>query len=310
MMYIILCLLTHRKYRMKFYLLVVLCFVLFSFDSEADEYFFKKIAEQNGATKLIGGTKLLESKSIALQEGVRHNKIIFDGNVLVIPGVCKVNMRSDLPNKRSQSDLDRIRQVKESVGDDEEYKRVQDEDVDFITRAEPLLSGENECDFLYHFAITIASDIIFYNNGWSVIYTSNSKEVVDTASVMEGYKIGEIKCNVIRSNDDGRSDKCIYYGTLDSAYREFYINSVNGGGGWSYLKPSYKEVLSVFSSEGSNEFETTPSNRNNAGEISITYSMPRGNSIGLLSSMEGGETLVLFEENKGIVSIKINYSPD
>lgn len=296
---------------MKFNPLVMCCF-FFSFGSNADEYVFKKIAEQNSVPQLIGETHLLESKNIALKEGVRHNKIIFDGDVLAIPGVCKVNMRSDLPNKMSQDDLDRIRHAKENLGDDGEYRKVKDNEVDFITRSESLLSGESECDFLYHFAIKIGGDIIFYNDGWSVIYTSNSnsKGSVDADSGKEEYRIGEIKCYITRSNEGyDRSDTCIYRGALDSAYRQFYINSVTESG-WSYLKPSYKEVLSVFSSKKNNEFKTTPSKKNDAGEISITYSKPTENSIRLISSMEGGETLVSFEENKGVVNIKIISSPN
>lgn len=164
----------------------------------AEEYFFKKVSDKNITPEETGNLTLSEGKDIALKEAMLHSKIMLGDGVLSIPGVCKVNVRSDLPKKRGQSDIDSIHHVKENTGDDGEYKKVQDSEIDFITRAEALSDGESECDFLYHFAIKIGTDLIFYNNGWSVIYTSNDKHFSAAVSDKEKYNIGDIACTVIR----------------------------------------------------------------------------------------------------------------
>ncbi|WP_153006673.1 hypothetical protein [Aeromonas schubertii] len=300
---------------MRIYLGIILSLFFFVSDSYANEYFFKKISSKNSTPESIGNLTLSESKNIALQEAMLHSKIILDRGVLSIPGICKVNMRSDLPKKRGQSDLDSIHHVRESAGDNGEYKGVQDDEIDFITRSEPLLDGGSECEFLYRFAIKIGSDLIFYNNGWNVIYTSNSnsKGLQEPIYDKEKYKIGDIICTIIRDNDGDyeRNDRCIYNGSLDSAYQQFYVHSLNDGSGWGSLLPSYKDVISHFRSKKNNKFTITPSKNNNkSGEMSIAYTMPTKNSIQLLSSMEGGETQVYFEENSGLTKIEINSSPD
>lgn len=294
---------------MKLYLGMIWCLCFFASSSYAGEYFFKKIADKNISPESIGSLTLSESENIALKEAVTHSKIILDGNVLSIPGVCKVNMRSDLPKKRGQSDLDSIHHVKENIGDNGEYKKVQDSEIDFITRSEPLLSGESECDVPYHFAIKIGSDLVFYNNGWSVIYTSKNKDSFTPIPDKEKYNIGDIVCTVI-GNDNGdyeRNDHCIYNGNLDSAYKQFYVNSLSKDSGWGSLLPSYKDVVSHFRSKKNNEFTISTSKEdNNTGEISITYKMPTKDSIKLISSMEGGETQVYFKESGGLVNMEIN----
>lgn len=298
---------------MRFNIGLVLFLMFLSSTGHADEYFFKKVADRNVTSEKTGGLALSESKDVALKEAMLHSKIMLDNGVLSIPGVCKVNVRSDLPKKRKQSDLDSIHHVKENAGDDGEYKNVLDNEIDFITRGESLSSGESECDFLYHFAIKIGTDLVFYNNGWSVIYTSSNKHSSTVVSDKEKYNIGDIVCTVIE-NDNGdyeRNDHCIYNGNLESAYKQFYVNSLSKDSGWGSLLPSYKNVVSHFSSKKSNEFTISTSNENNnSGEISITYEMPAKDSIKLISSMEGGETQVYFKESGGVVKMEINSFPD
>ncbi|MBS4688519.1 hypothetical protein J4G63_14880 [Aeromonas sobria] len=296
---------------MHFNIWLVSFLMFLSFAGHAEEYFFKKVADKNITSEETGNLTLSESKDIALKEAMLHSKIMLDDGVISIPGVCKVNVRSDLPKKRGQSDLDSIHHVKENTGDDGEYKKVQDSEIDFITRAESLPGGESECDFLYHFAIKIGTDLIFYNNGWSVIYTSSDKHISTAVSDKEKYNIGDIVCTVIRGGDYERNDHCVYNGTLYSAYEQFYVNSSGNDNGWSSLLPSYKEVISRSHSEKSNEFTIMSSkDTGKSGVISITYTIPAKNSIKLLSSMAGGETQVSFKENGDIVNIEINSFPD
>lgn len=296
---------------MRFNIGLVSFLMLLSSAGHADEYFFKKVADKNITPEETGNLTLSESKDIALKEAMLHSKIMLDDGVLSIPGVCKVNVRSDLPKKRGQSDLDSIHHVKENTGDDGEYKNIQDSEIDFITRADSLSSGESECDFLYHFAIKIGTDLVFYNNGWSVIYTSSNKYSSTAISDKEKYSIGDIVCTVVRGGDYERNDHCVYNGTIYSAYEQFYVNSSGNNNGWSSLLPSYKDVLSRSQSEKSNEFTIMSSNdTGKSGEISITYTVLTKNNIKLLSSMEGGETQVIFKENADIVNVEINSFPD
>lgn len=298
---------------MNLYLGMIWCLCFFSSCSYADEYLFKKISDKNSSPESIGNLTISESKHIALKEAVSHSKIILDGGVLSIPNVCKVNMRSDLPKKRGPSDLDSIHYVKENLGDNGEYKKVQDSEIDFITRSEPLFSDESECGFTYHFAIKIGSDLVFYNKGWSVIYTSDNKDSFIPTSDKEKYNIGDIVCTVI-GNDNGdyeRNDHCVYNGNLDSAYKQFYLNSLSKNSGWGSLLPSYKDVISHSRSKKNNEFTIPASKKNNGtGEISITYKIPEKNSINLISSMEGGETQVYFKEKGDLVHMEINSFSD
>lgn len=78
----------------------------------AEEYFFKKVADKNITPEETGNLTLSEGKDIALKEAMLHSKIMLGDGVLSIPGVCKVNVRSDLPKKRGQSDIDSIHYVK------------------------------------------------------------------------------------------------------------------------------------------------------------------------------------------------------
>lgn len=301
---------------MKLYLGMIWCLCFFSSSSYADEYFFKKISDKNSSPESIGNLTISESKSIALKEAMSHSKIILDGGVLSIPGVCKVNMRSDLPKKRGKSDLDSIHYVKENIGDNGEYKKVKDSKIDFITRSEPLHSGESECDFPYHFAIKIGSDIVFYNKGWSVIYTSNNKDSftpISDNSDKEKYNIGDIVCTVIGydNGDSERNDHCVYNGNLDAAYKQFYVNSLSDNSGWGSLLPSYNDVVSHSRSKKNNEFTIPSAKKNNdTGEISITYKIPTKDSLKLISFMEGGETEVYFKESGGLVNMEINSFSD
>ena len=87
--------------------------------------FFKKVSDKNITPEETGNLTLSDGKDIALKEAMLHSKIMLGDGVLSIPGVCKVNVRSDLPKKRGQSDIDSIHYVKkiqEMMGNIKRYK--------------------------------------------------------------------------------------------------------------------------------------------------------------------------------------------
>ncbi|PJG60083.1 hypothetical protein [Aeromonas cavernicola] len=292
----------------------ILCTVslFFCFSSFAAEgtYFFKNIPARNNLN-----AQELEYRDIAFAEALLKHQLVIKDSTLIIPNFCINHIKPKYGSDKSFSDLSFFRQLKKFYGKHGEYDAVKADNMNVFYQEPSDNMEERNCPEVYSEFYQLGPDLIFKDNGFSVVYTSNKNLAAPVPPKKKSY-IGNIVCTEDRKElvQYDLVDNCTFNGPLEAAYKEFYnVNKDSKGSGWGTLLPNIKTISEYAKKHKSNKFTiNVPSDNKNAhGENEIIYEQPTAKQLNITSVMSGGQTYVYFnEESQDNVTMKIIYSAD